>query len=893
MREPAHSMPLEEMLERLKTDTEKGLTQQRVQKRREKFGYNEFREQEERTILHTFLEQFKNPLVLILLAAGVATVVLGEYIDAIVIAAALVINVSIGVFQEARASKAFEKLKTSQEKHANVIRDGERHVIPARELVPGDLVYIEAGSSVPADMRLVTAKNLSTNESALTGEWIDISKATGVSDEEAPITDQQNMVWMGTLVTNGFGRGVVTAIGDNTEVGEIAASLGDIEDEKTPLQQSIQRIAQFLLYAVAAALVVIFVLGITRGEALTEMLLIAIAVAVAAIPQGLPAAVTVVLALGMESILQRGGLVRNLLAAETLGATTIILTDKTGTLTQAKMRLKRVISISTLGERADAESTAAQREYTTALMSGVAAASAFLEEDDDGEQEVHGSPIETAVLRQAKRDGITREDVFAEQEQLDFQPFDNDAGVAASLHHRIGKKNRVYVTGVPEDLIEWANTVHCEAHAQTLRDEERQAFREAQTAASEKGYRLIGVGYVETSRKTLSDLSKEELSEALREEGITLIGLFVFEDPVREDVSEAIDTVHSAGADVIMLTGDNAATAKTIAVEAGVACQDTQVLTGSEIDELDDAALLHRLRQTQVIARVLPKQKLRIARLLKRHGEVVAMTGDGVNDAPALRSANIGVAVGSGTEVAKEASDLILIDDSFSIIVAAIEEGRKIIDNLKKIVAYLISTSFSEIVLIGGALAVGSPLPILPTQILWANIVEEGLMSFSYAFERPAPGIMQRDPRSAESRNVLTRELRVMIGILVVSTGAFLLGLYAVLMHLGLPLDEVRTLMFVAVSIDSIFFTFSLKSLRQPLWRIPFMTNPYLLIAAVASILLLVAAVTVPFFQTLLSTVPLTPQQWGYIAAVGLANLVMIEVAKYIAFVRKTPTDSE
>ncbi len=871
------------------TNLKTGLNPKTTKKRLEKNGLNRFKKGREITLLKKIINQFKNPLVLILLLAGIATLFLQEYMDSLVIFIALFINIVIGTFQEERASKAFEKLSSSQEKYATVIRSGKKSIIHSEELVVGDVVEIETGSYVPVDIRLIEIKNLTINESALTGEWVDVQKQSKKCSASSPITSQYDMAWMGTLVTSGMGTGIVVETGKDTQVGKIAKSLTGIKSKKTPIQKNIANIAKFLIYIIVLALVLIFVLGIWRGEPFSEMLLIAIAVAVAAMPQGLPAAVTTTLAIGMEKMLKKGGLVRNLLAAETLGATTLILTDKTGTLTKAQMSFKDAISLNSIEKENENDELKAglgdDEKYL--LKNAVLASDAFMEKKND-KWEAQGKSTEKAIIQKGFELGITKEHYKEEDFRIDFLPFNTERGFAASLDKR-EKGNIIYLSGIPEYLLEISGYVLKNGKEVKIDSKVRELFKEAQKKQSAKGMRLIGSAYLKTDWEKLSDEGKEYDKEILNEK-IVFLGFISFEDPVREDVAEAIKKAEEAGSRVVMVTGDNPATASKIAVEAGIVDSDLNVetLTGSDIKTLNDEELYQKIKTVSVFARVLPEQKLRIARILKGKEEVIAMTGDGVNDAPALRSANIGIAVGSGTEVAKEASDMVLINNSFSIIIDAIEEGRRIMDNLKKIVVYLLSTSFSEIILIAATLVFALPLPLLPTQILWANIIEEGLMNFAYAFEKKEEGIMKRNPRSERVKEVLTPTLKKAIVMLSVITGIFLFAIFSfAYFFLKLPMEEIRTIMFVALSIDSIFFAFSLKDLNIPVWKIKLTDNKYLLFSFFLSIILLILAVTLPPLQTLLSLSALSLFDFILLLSAGIVDLTAIEIIKYYLFIKR------
>ncbi len=887
--DPSHKawgvMSVDEVRRLLSVDLKTGLTENEIERRQKLYGKNKLTAENKVTILNKIASQFKSSLVLILICAGIITFLLHEYIDTFVIFSAVLINVIIGVLQEERADKAFEKLNSSQVHRSLVIRDGKRLNILAEDLVPGDLVILQGGYFVPADIRIVKEKDLKVNEAALTGEWLPVSKSTKKIELDTPLAEKSDMLWMGTLIESGYGKGVVVSTGSSTQIGKIASSLGTINNQTTPLQKNIENVSRFLSYTVAFSLVIIMILGIVQGRDFTEMLLIAIATAVATIPSGLPAAVTVVLAIGMESILKRGGLVRNLLAAETLGATTVILTDKTGTLTEAKMKLSGLYSPS--GIRDKKEGPTDDNRFLLELA--VLQSDAFVEEAEDAPAKltVHGRPIEKALVLSGLEAGISQEKLLEECKRLDYLQFTSMRRFGASLHKNPKKKqNRLIIAGEPEKILNTSQYILLDGKRTKMTPGEKKRLFKVLEEKAKEGKRLICVAYKDAGMDNLPE-DAQNSDDILK--SIIFAGFIAFEDPIREDVYDAIREVKDAGAHVIMITGDNPETAHYIAGKVGITKPgDELVIRGNEIDDWDDKELYSKLQSVKVIARAVPEHKLRIANVLKNSGEVVSMTGDGINDAPALRAASIGVAIGSGTEVAKEASDLVLIDDSFSIIVSAIEEGRRIIDNLKKIIAYLLSTSFSEIFVIGGSLIIGGPLPLVPAQILWANIIEEGLMSFSFAFENSDPNAMKRDPRSARSKKILTKDLQKLILIVSTITGILLIGIYYWLYSSGTPEKELRTVMFVALSLDAIFFSFSLKSLDTPLWKINIFSNKYLLLALLTSVSLLLLSLTWSPLMTLLSIVPLTTYEMSILVFVGIVNLLTIESVKFLLFEIKT-----
>lgn len=816
------------------------------------------------------IRQFASPITLVLIAAALATLFLSHYTDALIIAAALLVNVVMGLVQEGRASKAFEALKKGEARYAVVERGGEPIRIAAEDLVVGDIVILSTGNAIPADVRLIEVHGLSVNESALSGEWMAVEKDTEAAKEDAPLVERSGMAYAGTLVSAGAGKGVVVAVGGDTELGQIALELGKKDESVTPLMRDIRQVARFILGAVSVVIVGIIALGLLRGLPLDETIFTAIALAVASVPEGLPAAVTVVLALGMEHILKSGGLVRNLLAAETLGTTSIILTDKTGTLTEGRMTLEMFVT------RNGTATDAPDGDPNALLRGAVLASNAYVEERPEAPVDeklvVHGRPIEQAIVMSGLNNGIAQHVLIKELPRLDELHFDSSRRFGGMLVDD-GGKSVAYITGAPELFLSTISDVA---------DETRTHFEDALSRAAQEGKRVIAVARVEAAHGRFP--AEADLPEFLASG--EFLGLLVFSDVIRPEAKAAIAEMKGAGARVIMLTGDNPETALSIARAVGIADDEERAYSGTELSPLSDAELLELLRSHTVFARVAPAEKLRIANVLKDAGEVTAMTGDGVNDAPALRAAAIGIALGSGTDVAKEASDLVLLDNGFSVITAAIREGRRLRDNFKKIFAYMLSTNFSEVVLITFSLIFGLPLPILATQVLWSNLIEGGLMNFAFAFEPLYPDAMKRNPKDPENARVLSPKLIKLIVLVGSITATVLIAIYLYLLSIKLPIEQIQTLMFVAVSVNCIFMAFSMKSFGTPLWKLPLFSNRFLLISLFASTALLLAALYVPFLQKLVHVTEPTPLQLLILVGFGLFNLATIELAKWVLFIR-------
>lgn len=877
-----HVISLKEISEHLSADFHNGLNEEEIEKKQKQYGKNIFDKKEKFYYLKLLWKQIKNPLVFILIIAGLITITLREYASTIIIFIAIFINTFIGIFQEGRSSRAFEKLSLSQKKYATVIRGGRQKIIESSELVPGDIIVLQMGDQVPADSRLIEEKGLEINESILTGEWVPIVKDVKKRIKEtARIGEKTNMVWMDSLVTEGWARAVVVSTGFNTEIGKIAKFISEEDRILTPLQKGLNHLARFLGIITVFALMILFFVGIWEGRDFFDMLLTSVALAVSAIPEGLPVAFTVVLVIGMQKILSKDGLVKNLNSVETLGSTSVILTDKTGTLTKGEMQVSKIITfISESKEFKERE----HKDRLAILQMSLFASQAFIEnpEDDLREWIIRGNPMEKAIFLASAESGLIPLDLIKRRQKLDFIPFDSERRYSASLYKEGDQKSRVYIIGAPEVIINSCEKVYEESKEIKLEKKEIKIFNDAYEKEASKGTRVLAVAFKSGDWEAFPQHEKDD-GKAIFEK-MTLGGFIVFHDPLREDVIDYFKKSKEAFVRTVLVTGDHLSTAKKIAEEVGILSKNGLILTGEDIEKIDDKEIESIIEKVDVFARVLPHQKMRIARAWQKKGEVVAMTGDGVNDAPALRHADIGVALGSGTEVAKEASDLILLKDNFSTIVSAIKEGRRIMDNLRKIIAFLLSTSFSEIILVLAAVLIGAPLPILPTQILWVNIIGEGFMNFAFAFEPAEENVLRRNPKKEHLKRILTPNLKRMIFSMITLTSLLLIVLFFIMHYLHYPIEKARTIMFAAITMDAIFFSFSLKNLRRPIWKINLFSNPYLIFSLSISVILLISALFLSPLQKLLSLTPLNSWELLVIFAIGILNLAFIETAKYFEF---------
>ena len=871
-----HNLKIEEIIKILRTDIEKGLSEKEVKLSLKEFGENRLPEEKTFSRLTIFLEQFKSPLIYILLIAGFVTLIFKEFTDSAVIFGAVFLNIIVGYFQENKASKALKELKKYVIHQVEVLREGNFKVIDSEGLVPGDIFILNPGDKVSADGRIIENHNLKVNEMALTGEWLPAEKKADVLPKDTPLADRDNMVYMGTIIEDGKAKAVVTQTGIHTEIGKIATMVKETGEEKTPYQKKLAKFSMTIGIVIAIISVGIFIEGVITGGNPEEMFITAVAVAVAAIPEGLPVAMTVILAIGMQRVLKKGGLIRKLSSAETLGSTSIICTDKTGTLTEGKMKVDRVITpIKILKGETDLES-----EFLALKISALTS-EAFVENIDSPKEEwvLRGRPTDRALLEAGIEKGVMSSVKENKIKKIIELPFNTINKFIAAIFKE-PEKDILYVCGAPERILERCNSYQLRDDILLLDPENLKMFEAKLRKLAGAGLRVVGTGYrkVKSSELETTALEKEI-------NNLVFTGFIALKDPIRKEVKEAIRICRQAGMRVIIATGDHKLTAKSVAKEIGFKIEEKNILEGKELDELSDEEFEKILDRIKIYARVEPKHKTRIIEAWQKRGEVVAMTGDGVNDAPALKKADIGIALGSGTEVAKETADLVLLNDSFSIIVKAVEEGRAILDNIRKVITYLLSDSFTEVILIGVSILVGFPLPITAVQILWVNLIEDGLPDIALAFEPKEKDLMKLEP-TGHKIHLLTREMKVIIFIIGIITDLILLGLFFWLHYHDHDVVHVQTMIFACLSIDSLFYVFSCKSLRRNLWHINLFSNKLLVIALMAGILTLILAIYNPFFQMFLKTVPLSLNDWMIIIVLGFVEIALIEATKWYFIVR-------
>ncbi|MBU3956694.1 HAD-IC family P-type ATPase [Patescibacteria group bacterium] len=810
-----------------------GLTSEEAQKRLEKFGPNELEKKKDFSSLKLFFSQFKSPLVYILVFAGIVTLFLRDFTDSTVIFAAVFLNTILGFYQERKAQKGLAALRSLLAPKAKVIRDDKQQEIEATEVVPGDLVVLTIGTCVPADGFLIEATDFSVNEAILTGESMPVSKK---ASKKATKARKENTVFMGTTVVAGIAKMEVTKIGMETEMGKIGKSLKEVEEEETPLQVQLNKLAKILALVVGVITLIIFLLGSFFGYELIEIFTTSVAVAVAAIPEGLVVTLTVILALGMQRILKRKAIVRKLIAAETLGSVSVICADKTGTLTEGEMKVVK-------------------DDFTNKEL-GVKAAILCNDMRD---------PLEVAMWQWALQRKADPKILQEKNPRLDEVPFSPQYKYIATLH-----PNLLFISGAPEVILS-----RCE-----LKNTELKEWQKKLDDYGSKGYRLVGFGYkrIQGERKKIK---KEDLKNC------QWLGLLVYEDPVREGVKPALEECQKAGIKVKVITGDYASTAIAVLKQLDFQIEPkTQVIKGEELEKLSEKELAKKVNETILFARTNPEQKLKIVQALKENGEVVAMTGDGVNDAPALKQADIGIVVGEASDVAKEIADVVLLDSNFSTIVHAVEEGRTIFENIKKVVLYLLSDSFTEIILIGGSILMRLPLPLTAAQILWINLVEDSLPAVALAFEPEEKEVMRELPRP-RGAPILDLELKIIIFIIGISTDLLLFVLFYWLNRGFLHLSYVQTVMFVALGINSLFYVFACRSLRKPIFKYNPFGNRFLTLSVLLGFFLLGMVVYLPPLQVLFKTHPLGITEWALLFGIGFFNLFAIESTKWFFILRK------
>lgn len=887
-----HHLEVEKIAELLKVQINKGLDSEEAKKRIEIYGKNRITPKEKQSAFVRFLLQFHQPLIYILLAATVVTIFLEEYIDSSVIFAVVLVNAIIGYLQESKALRAINALSKEMTPKATVLRHGKKQEINAEELVPGDIVILKSGDKIPADIRLFEVRDLKADESALTGESVAVEKDTNPVPVENLIGDRFSIGFSSTNITYGQGKGVVIATGDDTQVGQIQQSIASAEDLETPLTKKIASFSHLLLWVILGLASIVIVIGFLRGDSFGEIFMVAVALAVGSIPEGLPVAVTIMLALGVSKMAKRKAIIRKLVAVETLGSTNVICSDKTGTLTENQMTVQqlfdgeRYFTVTGLGYNPEGaielDSSVIEPDSYLALSLCLKAGALCNDSSvkkKEGQWGIEGDPTEGALLVSAQKGSYTNDKLEETYPRIDTIPFESEHQYMATLHG--GEEHILFIKGAAEALLERCSQRYTSTDELIALDKE--TISNAVEKMAEKGLRVLAFAMKKVGKEIKGISHKDTESDLI------FLGLQGMIDPPRKEVIDAVALCQKAGIAVKMITGDHALTAATIAADIGLegkmSGDKLVAVTGKELQQLDDNSFTQTANEVAVFARVSPDQKLRLVRALQEKGKIVAMTGDGVNDGPALKQANIGVAMGiTGTDVAKDASDMVLTDDNFSSIEGAVEEGRGVFDNLTKFIVWTLPTNLGEGLVILAAVIIGAQLPILPVQLLWINMTTAIFLGLMLAFEPKEPGIMDRPPRPADLP-ILTKDLilrTIFVGVLMMAT-AFGLYLYEV-ESLGQAANYGQTVATTVFIMLESAYLLNCRSLVRPLKDIGYFTNGWIYAGIAGMLFFQLLFVYSPWLNTLFSSTPLEFNSWIRIIGAAISLFVIVSIEKGIRY---------
>ena len=892
------NLSVDEVKRKLDTDLDSGLKQEEVSKRQSQYGYNELKAKKKKNLFQKFLEQFKDFMIIVLIIAAIVSGIIGVkegegITDTIIIMIVVVVNAIIGVAQENKAEKSLEALQKMSSHVAKVIRNGKLEVVQSRELVPGDIVILETGDFIPADLRIVEAVNLKSQEAALTGESVPVEKKADIIEGDAPLGDRKNLLFSSSLITYGRGKGIVVETGMETEVGKIAEMINETEDEATPLQIKLNNLGKTLGIVALVICAIIFVVGTLYGKEPIHMFMTAVSLAVAAIPEGLAAISTIVLAIGVQRMVKRNAIVKKLPAVETLGSASVICSDKTGTLTQNKMTVKKIF---TNGKLSDVE----KGETLSVETEAVVEASMLCNDTkiaNDGT--LTGDPTETALVDMGFKLNFTK-DIYKEYPRVAEIPFDSDRKLMTTVH-KVGEKFVVYTKGGLDELLKCCSAYSKNGEIRKDLQNYIPEIQENNKQMAENALRVLAMAYKEFNHP----LTENDMKNL--ESDLIYVGMVGMIDPPREEVKDAVKKCVSAGIKPVMITGDHKITAMAIAKELGILKEGDEAVTGTELEAMSDEDLEKRVRNISVYARVSPEHKVRIVRAWQANGEIVAMTGDGVNDAPALKKSDIGCAMGVvGTDVAKEAADVILTDDNFATVVSAVEEGRRIYDNILKSISFLLSSNVGEIVVLFIAILItpwlastfGIPQeyinalePLLPIQILWVNLVTDSLPALALAYDPAEKDVMNRKPKK-NSKGVFTKGITfrvvyqgVMIGLLTLT--AFILGLTTTEAVDGLTLEETKietaqTMAFAVLAFSELVHVFNVRNSKKSLFKSNPFNNKYLLLAILVSAVLMFAVLLIPALRSIFSIIVLPMDKLAETIALVLAPIVIVEIMKLL-----------
>ncbi len=882
----------DELISELGTNVEQGLSPDEVENRLKKYGHNELKEEEKKSLLSKIIGQFSDVLVLILIAAALISIFVGEVKDAVVILAIVIVNAFLGIYQEGKAEKSLDALKKMASPNAKVIRNNRQETVPSSTLVPGDIVIIETGDIIPADVRLVESANLKIEEASLTGESVPVEKNyKAVLTEDAPLGDRSNMAYMSTIVNYGRGKAVVVGTGHDTEIGKIATLIQTYDDELTPLQKKLNQLGKLLGTITIAVVILVFVIGMFQGRDTLEMFMTAISLAVAAIPEGLAAIVTIVLSIGMNKMVERHAIVKKLLAVETLGSTSVICSDKTGTLTQNEMTVTKVYTDDTYldvtgggydptgdfvqdGNKVTVDSIG---NLETLLSAAILANDAKIEETSEGYR-VLGDPTEGALVSLAGKANITSSEINKKFPRVEELPFDSDRKMMSTFHSNF-IPNRIisFTKGAPDIIIGRCTHIMINKKVQLFTDDMKKKALAANSKFAKDALRVLAYAYKDY------DKVPDDITSEVNEKDMIFIGLTGMIDPPRPEVKDAIKLCKQAGINTVMITGDYKETAFAIAKELGMAETEDQAMMGAELNKISDEELREVVKKTKVYARVSPEHKVRIVTALKENGDITAMTGDGVNDALALKKADIGVSMGiTGTDVAKNTAEMILTDDNFASIVSAVEEGRIIFSNIKKFVFFLLSCNIGEVILVFVSILLNWEVPLLPIQLLWLNLVTDSFPALALGVEKGEPDIMDQKPRDP-SEPIIDRGMMINIVFQSIAVAAgSLLAYYWGMNRYPDSLMHARTITFATLITAELLRAYSSRSQKHTLLKIGIFSNKSMVLATAFAFILLLVVLYVPFLQGIFYTFPLGVLDWEIVLSFAFIPLVVGEIVKAV-----------
>lgn len=863
-----HAEKGQDVLKAFNSSVETGLTSQQVEELRVIHGFNELQGKEKKSFLARFFDQFKDFMILILLIAAAISFAVGERTDAIIIVLIVVVNAVVGVIQENKAEESLEALQKMSAPNAKVLRDGRVQIIAAKELLPGDVVLLEAGDLVPADGRLLESNNLKVEESALTGESTSVEKITDLLPADSLLADRTNMIFSSSQISYGRAKAVIVDTGMNTEVGKIASMIMNVENEPTPLQRNIGQLGKMLGIFCLGVCGFIFAVGIFQDREPFEMFLTAVSLAVAAIPEGLPAVVTVVLAIGVQRLVKQHAIVRKLPAVETLGSASIICSDKTGTLTQNKMTVVEVFNGTQNTENLS------DPENENLLRFALLCTDAEIQTDDDGNRRELGDPTEVALVAAGEAAKLYKATEESQTPRVSEVPFDSERKLMTTVHRLPDNTHRVITKGAPDALVKLCTLYK----GKPMTDEERQMILSANEQMAQKALRVLAVA----TQVVTTELPKEA-TPAVYEHDLEFVGLLGMIDPPRPEVKDAVDVCRIAGIRPVMITGDHPLTAMAIAKELGIYNEGDLVLTGSELHDIPQEELEANIAKYSVYARVAPEDKVRIVTAWQKDGKIVAMTGDGVNDAPALKKADIGCAMGiTGTDVSKQAADMILTDDNFATIVAAVREGRSIYDNIRKSIQFLLSCNTGEILVFFIAILMNWDSPLLPIHILWINLVTDSFPALALGVEPTEHSIMNRQPRDSKKSMFADG-----VGTSILIQG-FLVGAVTLIAFWlsgdhkdGGSIETGRTMAFATLGLVQLFLAWGIRS-NDCLHRVGLFSNPWMWKAFFVSLALQLAVLLIEPLQDIFSLTHLNCEQWLYVIGLSLLPLIILEIKKFI-----------